>query len=127
MFVLRALANFADTFKIVRKDDKIISLKVSKKLVVGGSSSVSLTFIDSLLILPASLRDLGLAFDVEMKGDYDHMKTNFCQVRSDFEAIRAELLEYNKQDCLVLHQVINKFSELVFDRWTYRKHLRSVV
>ena len=50
-----------------------------------------------------------------MKGEYDHMKSNFCYTHSDFESIREELLSYNRQDCLVLHQVICKFSELVFE------------
>lgn len=55
---------------------------------------------DSFRLLPASLRDLTIAFDVK------HKKTKY-----DFEdmAYGSELLEYNEQDCRGLYEVLEKF------------------
>jgi len=59
MFILSALANYADGFKITKKDDLIISLRVSKDNWVNGEKfEVSLNFLDSLSILPSSLKSL---------------------------------------------------------------------
>lgn len=57
---------------------------------------------DSFRLLPASLRDLTIAFDVK------HKKTKY-----DFEdmAYGRELLEYNEQDCRGLYEVLEKFFE----------------
>lgn len=72
MFLLKALANVAETFDIVRKDDKIISLTVSRG---AKKDKVRLIFKDSLLLLPSSLQKLGKAFAVEMKGEFSHLET----------------------------------------------------
>lgn len=55
---------------------------------------------DSFRLLPASLRDLTIAFDVK------HKKTKY-----DFEdmAYGKELLEYNEQDCRGLYEVLETF------------------
>ena len=131
MFLVKTLSNNFEDFKIIRKDDKIISLSVSKTVgytettitkngedvTVKEPEKVILTFADSLLLLPSSLKSLGMSFGVENKGEYDHTKTNFCCTTEDFESIRNEILLYNKQDCLVLYQVILKFKKLVFELW----------
>ena len=130
MFIVKTLANNFEDFKIIRKDDKIISLSVSKtigytehkftdstgkQVTDKEPDKVKITFADSLLLLPSSLKSLGLSFGVENKGEYDHTKTNFCESAEDFESIRNEILLYNKQDCLVLYQVILKFKNLVYE------------
>ena len=55
---------------------------------------------DSFRLLPASLRELTIAFDVK------HKKTKY-----DFEdmAYGRELLEYNEQDCRGLYEVLETF------------------
>lgn len=57
---------------------------------------------DSFRLLPAGLRDLTIAFNVE------HKKTNY-----DFGnmAFGRELLEYNEQDCRGLYEVLYNFFE----------------
>lgn len=76
MFILNTLANYPELFKLIKKDDKIITIQASKNIVINDKDEkVSLTFFDSLSILPSSLKDLGEAFGVSMKGEYDHMKS----------------------------------------------------
>lgn len=116
MFLLKALANFSDKFKIVMKEDKIISLSVAKaRIFSDGKKYVNtLTFKDSLLLLPASLKSLGKGFSVTNKGDFDHNLT--CDISdADLLYLREDLLKYNLQDCIVLYEVLEKFSILIFD------------
>lgn len=98
-FTLQTLAEFTEKFKIIKKDDKIISLKVSKSLF--SKNDLNITFLDSLSILPASLAKLGKASEGELKGELDHTKSNKCSSYRDsplaLEAIRKELLNYNKK------------------------------
>lgn len=76
---------------------------------------ITLDFKDSLLLLPSSLKALAEGFGVECKGDFNHALSDRCTTDAQFEMIRDELLAYNKQDCLVLYQVLEKFSKLIFD------------
>ena len=116
MFLIKTLANYRD-FKIIKKDDTIISLSVSKliKDCAGKYIENNITFIDSLNLLPSSLANLGKAFGVSQKGDFDHNRTNKCKNIQDFELIRNELIKYNTQDCIVLHDVLKKFGKLIFE------------
>lgn len=95
----------------------VISLKVAGTPLVEGDldNLVSLTFLDSKSLLPAELVELGEAFGVELKGNFDQKRKNRCRTFDDFEAIRYELLKYNKLACLVLFQVLVKFSELIYN------------
>jgi hypothetical protein len=55
---------------------------------------------------------------VGFKGNLDFAKVNSSTTYQDFEAIRYELLEYNKQGqspCFILYRVLERFSELVFN------------
>lgn len=111
MFLLKALAQLADGFDIIRKDDKIIKLTVT---VGSNKGKIKIIFKDSLLLLPSSLQKLGSAFGVATKGEFDHGRSDLCVTPQDFEQVRKDLLAYNKHDCLVLYQVLEKFSELIF-------------
>lgn len=116
MFLLKALANYSDKFKIVKKEDKIISLSVTKARIFRDDTKYvnTLTFKDSLLLLPASLKSLGNGFSFTNKGDFDHSLT--CDISdSDLLYLREDLLKYNLQDCIVLYEVLEKFSVLIFD------------
>jgi len=55
---------------------------------------------DSFRLLPASLRDLGVAFDVK------HKKTSY-----EFTAMEygKELIDYNEQDCRCLYECLERF------------------
>lgn len=57
---------------------------------------------DSFRLLPAALRDLTKAFNVEhQKGEYDFTAMRFSR----------ELLEYNETDCVGLYEVLTSFFE----------------
>lgn len=112
VFILQTLAEYTEMFKIIKKDDKVISLKVSKSLYA--KNDITITFLDSQSLLPVKLAKLAPAFGVGFKGEFDFSKVNCCNTYQDFEAIKGELLSYNKQDCFVLYRVLEKFSELVF-------------
>ena len=47
-----------------------------------------------------------------LKGSFDH---NISNNTKDLNTIREELITYNKQDCLVLYQVLIAFSEQIFE------------
>lgn len=89
-----------------RQDVQVISI------IPRGSSVLSIEvkigdrkiyFRDSLALLPFSLKKLTEAFDVETKkGEWDHSKTTH---------VTDEMVEYNKSDCIGLHQVLTKFWE----------------
>jgi hypothetical protein len=51
---------------------------------------------------------------VESKGNFNFSKLNDAKTNVQLNLIRDELLAYNKQDCLVLYQVMNKFAENIF-------------
>lgn len=84
-------------------------------MIAGNKCDIKIKFNDSLLLLPASLEKLGKAFGGALKGDFDHTRSSKCTSYQDFEAIRTELLEYNKLDCLVLYQVLTVFGKLIFE------------
>lgn len=109
-FILKYLAENSPKFNICMKDSKIINLTVTRiHEIAGNKCDIKIKFNDSLLLLPAKLEDLSEAFGGALKGEFDHTKSNNCSSFQDFEAIRDELLTYNKQDCLVLHQVLTLF------------------
>lgn len=93
-------------FDVVRdRSDIHVSFYCAGAMVLGmtlerGDQRIKLC--DSYRLLPASLRDLGKAFQVE------HPKTEY-----DFEAMAysKELLEYNEQDCRCLYEVLEQFFE----------------
>lgn len=94
IFLLGILADYASTFSLNRREDKIITL-TTKSL----EHKTTLVFKDSMLLLPASLEELGKGFGVSAKGSYDHNKSN---TTTDLNLIKAELLAYNKQCQLAL-------------------------
>ena len=57
---------------------------------------------DSFRLLPASLRELTVSFNVKhQKTNYDFSQMHYCK----------ELLEYNEQDCRGLYEVLTQFFE----------------
>lgn len=53
VFILQTLAEYTEMFKIIKKDDKVISLKVSKSLFA--KNDITITFLDSQSLLPVKL------------------------------------------------------------------------
>ena len=117
VFLLNLLAVMSSTFNIIKRDDNIISLHVSKKW---SKNSISkLVFLDSFLLLPEKLSKLAETFGGELKGKMDFEVINQSQ---NLNLLRDEIIAYNKQDCLVLHQVITKFACFVYKHFTLDLH-----
>lgn len=73
----------------------------------------NLTIYNSLLLLPQSLSKLAKAFGVSGKLDFDVFENDNADLfNTDF---REKLLEYNKQDCKVLYDVILAFNNIFKD------------
>lgn len=122
IFLLGILADYASTFNILKRDGNIISLIVSKKW--DNDDKTTLVFKDSQLLLPVALKDLAEAFAVTNKGSYDHNTSNTPE---DLNVIKDELLLYNKQDCLVLYEVISKFQDLIYELFSLDVHKSSTL
>ena len=92
VFILQILAEYTEMFKIIKKDDKVISLKVSKS--VFSKNDTTITFLDSQSLLPVKLAKLAPAFGVGFKGNLDFTKVNSCTTYQDFEAISGRPQRY---------------------------------
>jgi hypothetical protein len=93
-------------FDMLRKrPDWRVSFYCSGSMVLGmdiRKGDCHIKLCDSFRLLPASLRELTVAFDVKhQKTNYDFSDMHFCR----------ELLEYNEQDCRGLYEVISIFFE----------------
>lgn len=89
--------------KVIKREDKFISITINNN-----NNDFTLTFYDSILLLPSSLSKLSKAFNVESKLPFN-LEDNDTADLSD-PNFRSRLLEYNKQDCKVLYDVIKAFN-----------------
>ena len=133
-FLVKYLAKIGSCDPIIHKG-KIISLNFNY-------NNYNITFKDSYLLLPSSLRKLGKSFNVELlkgifpyaltdinyKGnvpefkyfsditieDYNKYKNSFNNKTWIF---RKEAIKYCELDCISLFQILNKFNNLIFDRF----------
>lgn len=139
VFLIKYLATNENCYmdKPLMKDGRFIQIPIR----VG--DEFKLNFVDSLQILPQSLKSLAKQFNVEEKGmfpvlmpkpekdekdeifpDYKFFKgvtlEEYNQFKSEFKGnwvFRDEAIKYCEQDCITLYQVINKFNELIFERF----------
>ena len=90
---------------VQHRDDLKISFYCSGSMVMQMSikrKDCHAKLCDSFRLLPASLRDLTVAFNVKhQKTKYDFQQMSYCK----------ELLEYNEQDCRGLYEVLEQFFE----------------
>lgn len=89
-------------------------VKIIDRVEFDNGKKRSITFIDSLLLLNSKLDKLAKAFNVERKLDYDLTSL----IEGTFivnESNRKDLLNYNVQDCIVLHQVMCAFSNYIYE------------
>ena len=133
-FLVKYLSKIGKCSPVIH-NNKIISLRFTYQ-------NYTITFKDSYLLLPASLRKLGKAFNVEThksifpyllpdinyKGhvpdfkyftdisieEYNKYKDSFKGKEWNF---RAESTLYCVKDCISLHQVLSKFQMLVKDKF----------
>jgi hypothetical protein len=94
LFLLDDMFELGWNIEFVERSGRIICLKVK-------TSKNNFIFSDSYALLPASLKNLGINFDVEHK-------------KSEFEfngriKVTNKLLSYLENDCLCLYEVLHKF------------------
>jgi hypothetical protein len=135
-FLLKYLAMIGNTSPVIHKG-RIISAKF-----VLNNSKYEVTFMDSLLMLPSSLRKLCKSFsiltpksifpflltDITYKGDvpdiklfdniskeeYITYKESYINKKWDF---KEEAIAYCSIDCISLYQILIKFNQLIFDHF----------
>jgi hypothetical protein len=108
VFLMKHLSHFKEKLNIIYRDGKIIQLVINEMVMIEGKKvKQSLTFYDSLLLLPGKLDKLSKSFGVTNKGSFD--MELLADPNLDLEAIRDELVKYNQLDCKVLHEIISKF------------------
>lgn len=104
---------------------------------------INITFKDSLLLLPASLKKLGISFNVNdkksifpylltdinyngkvpsydkftniTKDEYNKYKLTFSDQLWNF---KNEAIKYCENDCISLYQIISKFNKLIFNKFS---------
>jgi hypothetical protein len=143
IFLLRIITVLGDIDPVI-KDEKFINVKLGW---TSGKTTYSINFRDSLLMLPSSLRKLAKSFGVEDKGHFPFSFVNDSTVSLDyigitpnislFEGIssdeynsiysnnwslRDQCIHYCELDCRVLHQIIYKFNELIFNKFSVNVH-----
>jgi DNA polymerase elongation subunit (family B) len=137
-FLLKYLSQIGHTSPIIHKG-RIISTKFSLK-----DSKYEVTFMDSLLMLPVSLRALCNSFSVETiqsifpfklqdinyKGfvpdynlfdgisllEYNNYKDQYKDKIWDF---REEAIKYCNIDCISLYEILSKFNQLIFNQFKF--------
>lgn len=133
-FLVKYLAKIGDCNPIINKG-KIISVNFSY-------NDISITFKDSYLLLPSSLKKLGQSFSIEFpKGffpysffninyvgkvpefkyfnnitidEYNNYKDSFINETWNF---RNEAIKYCELDCISLFQILSKFNLLIYNRF----------
>ena len=133
-FLVKYLAKIGTCDPIINKG-KIISVNFNY-------NDINITFKDSYLLLPSSLRKLGKSFNIKsLKGlfpyalsdinyngnvpdfkyfnnitidDYNKYKDSFINIKWNF---KNEAIKYCQLDCKSLYQILIKFNNLIFDRF----------
>jgi len=152
VYIIRILAKIkkSNHYKLIPqlKDGKIINLRVNYG--PGKSKLYNLYFRDSYLLMPESLDKLAKAMKVEHKSlfpiyypgnvdlnyigrcpDYKYFKKNlefdkYIEYLLNFVhnkwSLKDETIKYCIQDCKSLYQVLDKFNELIFDKYNLNIH-----
>jgi DNA polymerase type B, organellar and viral len=119
---------------------KLISIKL--KLDIKGHKNKTITFKDSFLMLPLSLRELSNSFkidspksyfpyllnDLNYKGEFPNYEfftnlslTEYLNIKNKYSnkiwSFKDEAIKYCELDCISLHQVLTKFSNLIFNEF----------
>jgi hypothetical protein len=121
VFLLKELVKLGEVFPLMRDDQFInLDLKIPNPNYIAGQSDIkerylnSLTFRDSLLLIPSSLDKLCKSFEVTApKTSFDFNKINACVTIEDLTAIREDLTVYCERDTIALYQVIIKFNHFI--------------
>jgi len=140
-FLLKYLAMIGYTSPVIHKG-RIISTKFS---LFGKGNKYEILFMDSLLILPSSLRKLCVSFSIEtIKSIFPFKLTDINYLprlgivpdykffegvsREEYEkyqknyiskiwSFKEEAIAYCNIDCIALYQILVKFNSLIFDHF----------
>jgi len=112
-------------------------------------NKIKISFRDSLLLLPSSLKSLAKSFNVDNKGifPYDFVNNenlnykgkvplfkyftgvsqiDYINYKKDFKninwSLRDETIKYCNNDCIILYQIIAKFNTLIFEKFNVNIH-----
>lgn len=139
VFLLKVISSLSNNINIIMKDSKIINLQYKF-----GDNKYSISFRDSFLLLPSSLRNLAISFNVEEKLIFPYAFVNNENIPLDYKGkvpkfkdfeninistykeyskhynnknwdLREETIKYCNQDVKTLYSVIDKFSKQIFD------------
>ena len=140
VFLMKHLFSFGKVIPLLH-NGKIISIKL--RVGIKGHKNKRIIFKDSLLMLPLSLRDLGDSFkvgalksyfpfllkDLTYKSEfpkfefftsishteYLNLKNQYMLRTNKIWSFKNEAIKYCELDCVSLHQIISKFSILIFN------------
>ena len=150
IFLLRYITEMGKVKPLI-KDGKFININLSWDIQDNnnnkGKYNYSINFRDSLLLLPAPLRKLAIAFNVENKGIFPFNFLKDSNIPLDYIGntpdlkfydgvtndeykemfitnwdLRKEAIKYCELDCRVLYQVIDKFNSLIFNKFSLNVH-----
>lgn len=137
VFLLTVMTDLSDNIKPIIRDGRYINLRLEF------ADKYTLYFRDSLLLLPAPLRNLAKNFNVENKGlfpykfvsnkdiplnykgevpfikDFDNVgEEDYSIYSKEFInkswSLKEQTIKYCELDCLVLYQILDKFSKNIF-------------
>ena len=139
IFLMKHLLSYGKVEPLLH-NGKLISIKV--KLNVEGYMNKTIVFKDSMLLLPLSLRNLCVWFNVSNhKGYFPFDLTNifyqgflpqielwknipnneYTSLIAEFTGkvwdFKAEAIKYCYLDCVSLHELLTKFNELIFSHF----------
>ena len=142
-FILKHLLTFGKVKPLIHNGKLIsITLKVNIKGLGSAHKGKTILFKDSLLMLPLSLRELCNSFniqnskgyfpvllnDLNYKGIFPKFeffksisKTEYLNLKNQYTNhiwnFKEEAVKYCELDCVALHQIISKFSILIFNNF----------
>jgi hypothetical protein len=114
IFLLRIICKLSNNIKFIIRDNRLIQITVYFE-IDGDENKYQIHFNDSLLLLPGSLDKLAKQFKVGNKLSFDLTENNLNMNTINNKQIKNELMEYNKNDCIILYNILDKFAEEIFD------------
>jgi hypothetical protein len=91
--------------KFIQRKTQLIKIEISGSV----RDNFSLTIYDSLLLLPFSLAKLAKSFGVGGKLDFNVLNNDSADLEDP--NFKEKLLEYNRQDCKALYDVMMEFNK----------------
>ena len=141
IFLMKTLTDLSDKVSPVIRDGQFIDLKFKY------AGKYNLFFRDSLLLLPSTLKKLAESFNVDNKGYFPYCFVNNKDISLNYIGpipdikyfynltveeynnyslnkeylnswdLRIETIKYCERDCLVLYQILNKYSDYVYNKF----------